>query len=146
MKRQRVNFIIDAVAFAGFLFLVSTGVLLRYQLPPGSGGLHGRGHGYGEAQREVLTLWGTTRHQWGDVHYWIACGLMAVLAVHLILHWKWLVCVVGRTPSQASGWRLAIGAVGFVAVVLMAMAPWLSTTQSTTRGELRPSADQEAEP
>ena len=70
MKRTRLNFVIDAAAFAVFLFLVSTGMLLRYQLPPGSGGLHGRGVGYGESQQPVLLLWGWTRHQWGEIHYW----------------------------------------------------------------------------
>ena len=37
MKRVNLNFIVDVVAFAGFVLLTTTGVLKRYILPPGSG-------------------------------------------------------------------------------------------------------------
>jgi hypothetical protein len=37
MKRVNLNFIVDVVAFAGFVLLTTTGVLMRYILPPGSG-------------------------------------------------------------------------------------------------------------
>ena len=37
MKRVKLNFIVDFVAFAGFVVLTTTGVLMRYTLPPGSG-------------------------------------------------------------------------------------------------------------
>jgi hypothetical protein len=57
IKRSTINFIIDAVGFVGFVFLTTTGVLVRYVLPPGSG------------RRAVL--WGMNRHEWGDLHFWI---------------------------------------------------------------------------
>lgn len=140
MTRTHANFVVDAVAFGAFLFLASTGVMLRYQLPPGSGGLHGRGAGLGEAQQSVLTVWNWTRHDWGAVHFWIACALMAVLAVHLFLHWRWVVCVVRGKPTDRSGWRLGLGAVGLVAFVLLSIAPWLSSTAQQPRSELRQDA------
>jgi hypothetical protein len=80
MKRPVLNLIFDCLAFAGLIYLVSTGLIMRFVLPPGSGGAR-RGAG--------ITLWGWTRHQWGEVHFWIAVGLMLVLAIHLILHWRW---------------------------------------------------------
>lgn len=137
MKRTQLNFVIDATAFAAFFFLLSTGALLRYQLPPGSGGLHGRGAGQGEAQQQVLLLWGRTRHEWGDIHYWIACLLMAVLALHLFLHWEWVFCVVRGRSTDASGLRLGLGLVGLCAVVLLAWVPWMSPTEQRTRGEIQ---------
>jgi Domain of unknown function (DUF4405) len=140
MTRTKLNFVVDAVAFGAFLFLASTGVLLRYQLPPGSGGLSGRGTGRGEAQQTALTLWSWTRHDWGAIHFWIACALLAVLAVHLFLHWKWVVCVVRGKATDRSGWRLGLGAIGLVALVLLAAAPWLSPTTQQTRAELRQKA------
>ena len=45
MKRTHVNGLIDALAFVAFLFLLSTGMVLLYQLPPGSGGRQGFGTG-----------------------------------------------------------------------------------------------------
>ena len=140
MTRTHLNFVVDALAFAAFLLLASTGVLLRYQLPPGSGGLDGRGTGRGEAQQTVLTLWNWTRHDWGAIHFWIACALMAVLAVHLFLHWRWVVCVVRGKATDRSGWRLSLGAVGMGALVLFAAAPWLSPIETKTRSQLRPEA------
>jgi hypothetical protein len=137
MKRSSLNFVIDAAAFAGFLLLATTGMLLAYRLPPGSGGREGYGGGRGESQRSIDVLWGFTRHEWGDVHYWLAIALMAVLALHLFLHWNWIVGVVRGKPSSASPLRLALGAVGLVSVVVLSALPLLGTTTSATRSELR---------
>jgi hypothetical protein len=137
MKRTSLNFVIDAVAFAGFLLLATTGVLMAYRLPPGSGGRDGFGGGRGESQRSIELLWGLTRHEWGDVHYWMAIALMAVLAVHLFLHWSWIVGVVRGRPTSASPQRLALGAVGLISVVILSLLPFWSATTTATRSELR---------
>jgi hypothetical protein len=137
MKRSSLNFVIDAAAFAGFLLLATTGMLLAYRLPPGSGEREGFGGGRGESQRSIDLLWGYTRHEWGDVHYWMAIALMAVLALHLFLHWSWIVGIVRGKPSSASPYRLALGALGLVSVVVLSLIPLFGTTTSLTRGELR---------
>ena len=72
MKRANLNFLVDAVALIAFVLLAATGVLVRYVLPPGSG--------------HFSALWGMDRHQWGQVHFWIAVVLMASLGLHLFLH------------------------------------------------------------
>ncbi len=136
MKRTHLNLLVDALAFAAFLFLTSTGVLLRFQLPPGSGGRAGRGSGSGEGQQTVLTLWEWSRHDWGTIHYWVACALMAILAIHLFLHWKWIVCIVRGKSSEQSGLRLGLGAFSLVALVLLAIAPWMSPIAQQGRAEL----------
>jgi len=137
VKRTQWNFVIDAAAFVAFLLLFSTGLLLRYQLPPGSGRLQGAGTGHGAAERPVTVLWRWTRHEWGEVHFWIAGALVAILAVHLILHWKWIVCMVQGTRSDASGLRFAIGLASLVGLLLLAAAPLFAPTQSVQRGELQ---------
>ena len=137
MKRAQLNFVIDVASFAAFLFLLSTGLLLRYQLPPGSGGLHAMGSGRGASERSVTLLWGWTRHEWGQIHYWIAGVLIAILAVHLLLHWKWFVCVVRGAHGDASGLRFGIGLTSLVALVLLSAVPLLAPTQSVTRGALQ---------
>lgn len=82
MNRTIANIIIDIIAAFLFLGMIATGYLLRFPLPPGS--------------NKTLSLWGYTRHQWGDVHFWISLGLLVVLVVHLVLHWNWIVTVIGK--------------------------------------------------
>ena len=134
MSRTTLNASIDAVAYAGLVALATTGLMLRYQCPPGSGGLHGMGSGEGAASRPVTVVWGLSRHEWGSVHYWIALALMGVLAVHLILHWKWMVCALhGKPHKDASGGRFTLGIAALFLVTLLAAAPLLTPAQTTSR-------------
>ncbi len=78
MKRNTVNFLVDAASMLVVFGLVATGLLVSYVLPPGSG------------TRRLL--WGLGRHDWGDIHFWIAFSGGVLLLIHLALHWQW-VCV-----------------------------------------------------
>jgi hypothetical protein len=115
MRRPTLNFLIDAAAFVGFVFLVSTGVLMRYVLPPGSGA------------RSVV--WGLDRHDWGALHFWISAAFLAVLAFHLVLHGRWILSVLRGRPRQGSGSRVALGLVGLMAVLAIGLAPLLSPVE-----------------
>jgi len=117
MRKSRVNFLVDAVAFAAFVFLDATGVLMRYVLPPGSG--------------YFSTLWGMDRHEWGRIHFWIAVALMSALALHLFLHWRWIVCMVKGRPREGSGIRVALAIVGVLALAGLAVAPFLGQVEQT---------------
>jgi len=117
MNRPRLNLLVDAAAFAAFAFLTTTGVLSRYVLPPGSG--------------RYATLWGLNRHGWGDIHFWVAVVLLGVLALHLVLHWKWILYAVKGKRSEASGARLALGVVGLVGLLGLAAAPLTVPVQQT---------------
>lgn len=137
MNRTALNAIVDAVAYAGIIVLATTGLMLRYQMPPGSGGLHGMGSGAGAGSRPVRVVWGLSRHEWGGIHYWVALVLLGVLAVHLALHWKWIVCVLrGKPHSDVSGGRFALGIAGLVLVALLAAAPLMTPAQTSPRSEL----------
>jgi hypothetical protein len=136
MKRTQLNFAIDGAAFFAFLLLLSTGLLLQYQLPVGSGGLEGRGAGHGAGGREISLLWGWTRHEWGQIHYWIAGLLVTVLATHVILHWKWIVSVVKGAHNDSSGYRFGVGLASLVGLGLLAVMPLVSNTEHTTRRAL----------
>jgi hypothetical protein len=117
VNRPRLNFLVDVVAFTAFAFLTTTGVLSRYVLPPGSG--------------RYATLWGLNRHGWGDVHFWVAVVLLAILALHLVLHWKWILYAVKGKRSEASGVRLALGVVGLVGLLGLAAAPLTAPVEQT---------------
>lgn len=73
---------IDTVAAALLTAMVGTGYILWFVLPPGTNRTH--------------ILWGLLRHQWGAVHFWISLMLLTFLAVHVGLHWRWLVMGLSR--------------------------------------------------
>jgi len=137
MKRPHLNALVDAAAMLAFMLLASTGFVLQHQLPPGSGEAFGRGMGRGAMQRSIELLWGWTRHEWGEIHYWIAWVLLVVLSVHLFLHWKWIVCTVRGTKSNASGWRFGLGLFAFVLITILVSLPLVSHTSTTTRQQLQ---------
>lgn len=82
MNRTLINIVIDLIAAFLFLGMLATGYLLRFPLPPGSNKTH--------------VLWGLTRHEWGDIHFWISLGLLLIMLLHLALHWNWIVTVIGK--------------------------------------------------
>lgn len=92
MNRLRLNWLIDLVAGAAFAALVMTGFLLEWVLPLGT--------------NKSLGLAGLSRHEWGGVHLWIALTFLAVLVVHVVMHWSWICATTcGRlglgVPSRA---------------------------------------------
>ena len=64
-----------------------TGFVLWLGFPEGGGG--GRLHG----GISNLTYWGITKHTWIEIHDWVAVALVAIVVLHIVLHWKWIVRV-----------------------------------------------------
>ena len=87
MKKITVNFIVDSIGFVVLLGIVYTGVIIKYVLPPGSGG---HGHRGGRGGNEVKELWDMTRHEWGDIHFYLSLAFIVIIIVHLVLHFKWI--------------------------------------------------------
>ena len=108
MKRSDLNFVVDGLAFAMFVFLITTGAIMEFLLPAGSG--------------HSLTLWGFDRHEWGDIHFWISIAFLSLLALHLYLHWKWIFYVARGRTSRTSNRRAWGVALGTVVVVVGALA------------------------
>ena len=113
--KKNLNIIIDTIAYAEFIFLASTGLLMRYTLPAGSG--------------HHTTVWGLDRHEWGALHFWIAVAFLSTLALHLILHWNWIVGVLRGRKTESSGLRFGLGLFGLVAVLVLALTPLLSPVE-----------------
>jgi hypothetical protein len=97
-RQARVNFSLDSLLFAAF-FLASLSGLVAWLLLPSGGYRGGRNPFYN------ATWLGLTRHNWDDLHLWAGLAMMAVLAVHLALHWKWVMCVIRRyTQAAVCSW------------------------------------------
>ncbi len=89
MKRSSLNFIIDLVALLNLLCLASTGFIMKYVLPPGTGGRGRRLHD-GLGGEHIKQLWSMTRHEWGSIHFYLALLFAILMVVHIILHWNWI--------------------------------------------------------
>jgi hypothetical protein len=126
MNRTIANIIIDIVAAFLFLGMIATGYILRFPLPPGS--------------NRTLSLWGYTRHQWGDVHFWISIGLLAVLVVHLVLHWNWIVTVVGKRCHLVKTAHPSLVRSGILTggIVILAITLFAWTAQNSVKESARP--------
>ena len=115
MKKSNQNFIIDSLAIIAFLFLTTTGVLMRYLLPPGSG--------------KHSTIWGLDRHEWGAIHFWLSVVFFSILALHLFYHWRWIIKVASGKPKDYSRNRLLFGVIGFIVIILFAIAPLVTPVE-----------------
>ena len=75
IRKHSQNVIIDLVSFICISALLLTGIVIHYVLPAGS-----RGNSF----------LGITRHEWGDIHFWIAIAFTFVILTHLVLHMPWI--------------------------------------------------------
>ncbi len=98
---------VNALSFIAFLSLISTGTILHYTLPPGSGHqISGGRHGAGAQIHKFL---GMTRHEWGNLHFLIALVFLGLLVIHLAIHWNWLYSTAwGSKINPQPLWRRAI--------------------------------------
>jgi hypothetical protein len=117
MSKATINFVIDTVAFAAIVLLAATGALIHYVLPPGSG--------------HFSQLWGMDRHQWGEIHFFLAIVLLCAVVVHLFLHWHWVVRMVQGRPGRGSVIRICVAIVAVLALAGLAIAPFCGQAQST---------------
>ncbi|MGI9227803.1 MAG: DUF4405 domain-containing protein [Gammaproteobacteria bacterium] len=121
MKKSKLITLIDIAAFISFIFVVSTGVLMRYVLPPRSG--------------QSIEILGMSRHEWGDIHFYITFIFLAILSIHLVLHWKFIRNMFHARIKEASNFRLMLGLVGLIAVLALALAPFVAPKEYSETSE-----------
>ena len=121
MKRFFNNLFVDVVAAGVMLGMIATGYILRFSLPPGS--------------NKSLSLWGFTRHQWGTLHFWISLALLAIVLLHLALHWPWVVVTVKRRlwATASAGSPVVSGLLSAVALaVVLVLFGWAAQYSVTS--------------
>lgn len=82
------NFWLDVISLIVMLGLAATGGLIHFVLPAGSG------HFY--------VLFGWDRHDIGQLHFYLAVSAVALLALHVLLHWSWICCVIAKIVGNNS--------------------------------------------
>jgi len=88
MNKAKLNYLLDVVIGLAFALSSMTGIAF---LLMGSGGYQGgRNPGFETA------LLGLSRGTWDDLHTWASLVMIAGVAVHIVLHWKWIVCLTKK--------------------------------------------------
>lgn len=93
--------ILNLLLYLSLCVMAGTGLLMQYRLIPGNRGGQG------------LQLLGWNRHEWGDIHTWAAYVFVALVMVHLVMNWSWLVKIAG----SGRAWPLAAGLIAGIAIV-----------------------------
>ena len=97
---------------------------MKYLLPTGSG--------------KHSTIWNLDRHKWGDIHFWLSVLFFSILALHLFYHWRWIIKVASGKPRYYSKNRLLSGIIGFIVIVLFAIAPLVTPVETVTNSKKDP--------
>jgi len=103
MKRAKLNLVIDALLLLCLAAIAGIGLLIKFVLVPG----YQRWEIY---ERNVsLFLWGLNRHQWGKIHFIIGLVFLALLVLHVVLHWQMIVEIYRRLiPNLFVRWITAL--------------------------------------
>lgn len=83
----KLNYLVDVVIGLAFIMSALSGLILFF-VPSGYQG--GRNPYYGQS---VLFL---TTHAWNELHTWSSLAMIAGVGGHLLLHWRWMICMTGR--------------------------------------------------
>ena len=109
MKKNNWKYFIDTLLFVDFCSVMVVGLLMAFIIPGGSG----------ETSRYFL---GLHRHEWGNVHLFLAISLIGLLVIHVWLNWPWILHAV--KTGFGDNWQkfLIILAGAWIAVLI---AGWL---------------------
>lgn len=81
MKKSKLNLVIDALLLLCIAAIAGIGLLMKYVLLPGY-------RQWEIYERNVdLFFWGLDRHEWGAIHLVIGFVFLALLVLHVVLHW-----------------------------------------------------------
>jgi hypothetical protein len=124
------NWWIDAILALSGLSAILSGIYFLY-LP--TGGYQGGRNPY----YDLKILF--TRHTWEDIHLWGGLAMTGVAAVHLVIHWSWVVTMLRRmwnelhgrcTPMNGRGrfnlWLNLVVALSFSLTALSGVYFWLA--------------------
>jgi hypothetical protein len=88
VNKAKLNYLLDVVIGLAFALSGATGIAF---LLMGSGGYQG-----GRNPDFKTALLGLSRGTWDDLHTWTSLVMIAGVLVHLVLHWRWIICVTKK--------------------------------------------------
>lgn len=105
MKRSfknYINYVMDFTLLLSGAFTIASSYIVWFVLPRGMG-LHGSPYcwshsGQGDFGNWVTVL-GWPRYIWIEIHNWAAVALLAIILLHIIFHWSWIIETTKRARS-----------------------------------------------
>ncbi|MBN1438936.1 MAG: DUF4405 domain-containing protein [Anaerolineales bacterium] len=101
MEKMKMNYLLDGVIGLAFLIAGASGIAFLFL---GSGGYQG-----GRNASFITSFLGLERGTWSAVHDLAGIVMIVGIALHVILHWRWIVCATKqwlarpfRRPSPES--------------------------------------------
>lgn len=124
ISRTALNFWIDLVTAVLFALLLGSSFIMKWILPPGT------------CDDAGVKVWlGHSRHWWGDIHFWAAMLLIAVIVVHIWLHWSWVLGtwrkLLGSVKSPST-WGVLAAMAALLALPFVVPAYYLEVPEDTT--------------
>ena len=114
----KINLVIDGIMLILLTMMAGMGFLIKYVLVPG----FKRNVLYGSDVE--LYFWGLDRHQWGCIHLYISFAFLFLMLLHIILHWKMIVCIF-RKMIRGKMSRTAVAICLGVISLFFVIAPFL---------------------
>jgi len=88
MNGPKLNYFVDVLMALAFIITSISGLILFFFLPEGLG----RGNS--------TDFLGLVRHDWGLIHNWSGIVMVVLVLIHLVLHWKWIVCMTKNILNE----------------------------------------------
>jgi hypothetical protein len=120
--KSKSNFIIDAVMFLCMMALTGTGFLRKYIL------LGGRASRETYGAKLDMYMLGFNRDDWGTIHLYMGYFLLALLVLHIVLHWK-QIKIMFRQLISGDSMRLIITVVFLLISIFLVIFPFVLSPQ-----------------
>jgi hypothetical protein len=130
--------IIEMFSLAVFMMMISTGLIMKYILPAGSGRVEMLLSRPARSQRTIEVFLGLSRYEWGEFHFYFSVAFLVLIALHLMLHWSWIKAMTFGAPNAPQPFYRKIVAIVLVLFVVFALIfPWLFKAREYTSFEYR---------
>jgi len=111
IRKHTQNVIVDSLSLFCMIILTITGIMIHYKLPKGI---------------KEATVWGLQRHDWGELHFWVAVILLLAITVHLLLHTPWIKGVVSPKKDEIKKVKLVAYSITFILILTIGLTALLS--------------------
>ncbi|MBN2443211.1 MAG: DUF4405 domain-containing protein [Spirochaetales bacterium] len=105
-NKAKINYVVDIIIGAGFILSLVSGLILFFT--PRGGFMGGRNL---MVMQDVLFF---SKYMWKDIHTWSSMAMALGVLGHLILHWKWFVCMTKSLFKIKTKDRIALSDTGGV--------------------------------
>ncbi len=117
-NKSNTNFIIDAIMFLAMMALVGTGYVRKYVLLSGSASKATYGY------KVNMTLLGWNRDDWSIIHLYVGYFILALLVLHIVLHWK-QIKIMYQNLVNSDSLRLFVTIIFVLFGIFLALFPFI---------------------